>query len=369
MPRIDPLAYISENIIWLDLLGNQSVYARGFANDLTVTAEQIANAEALCFDGLEPIMERFGRISISYGFISSDLSQKIVKYQDPHKPSHHRFDLGAAADFIAHDWIADETEWAPRTSPIALAHAIDQAGIPYSRLITYSESPYLCLALSSDEISFGRPRKAFYENRYEGRPKAKPAYTQLSNANARSRHFKQLLQHGLEHPWEGAGYPTYHGGGTQQYHHMRVSQYTMVSDWLGHLQSIARGTKNIPALGIPEVEDSFAAAGIVYDEMVRRAGVHRLPIVRGYLSHQNPYSTDDTDWRHPESLEFEVLPPSHDTPTKIIDRFGKMRGVELHENEGRVLVVIGSKEDVITSYAEQGQPRYSPSGTIYGSRS
>ncbi|MGZ7230907.1 hypothetical protein ACXWOM_10635, partial [Streptococcus pyogenes] len=76
-----------------------------------------------------------------YGFISPELSRKIVKYQDPDKPSHHRWDLGAAADICVHDWVQTLAPGAVGTTgaPVhfALRHLRD---LPISRLITYSES-------------------------------------------------------------------------------------------------------------------------------------------------------------------------------------------------------------------------------------
>ncbi len=308
--------WISNHFLLSDFLGNHSVYAKGYANPFQGTDKHLGNLGALCIHGLEPILESFGALGISYGYISPDLSAKIVKYQDPQKPSHHRFDLGAAADIIAHDWVTGEATTAldlyvPPTavgSPIMLAHGIDYLDIPYSRLITYSESPYLCLALAAEEVSTNRPRKAFYENRYTGRAKAKPDYKTYSSPQARTRALELLQEHGLQHDWRGAGYPTYHGGGFNQYHHRRVSRYTMVSDWLFDLKSITNGAKNIPSLGIEEVQDAFAAAGLVYDWMVESWGVPRAPIVGGYVSHTNPYFDPENDWRT-GYIQIEVAPP------------------------------------------------------------
>ena len=250
-------------------------------------------------------MRDYGPLSISYGYISPETSRKLVRYQDPDKPSHHRFDLGAAADVCVHDWVRRtkvhlDDLFIPdsvRGSPIAMAHAIDMAGLPYSRLITYSESPFICVAASAQEVDAGKPRKAFYENRFEGRARAKPEYTSLSTDKARQRHFAKLQTEGLPAHWEGCGFPTYHGGGRKQYHHIRVSNYTMVSDWLIDLQSIAEGDPNPPELDLPEVQDAFAAAGIAYDLIREIAGVPRISITQGYLNPKNRNFTKYNDWR------------------------------------------------------------------------
>lgn len=359
---------ISKHFTYADFLGNHSVYSQGFPNEIArdyAFTRKHANAQALCRQALEPILMAYGPMSISYGIISPELSARIVKYQDPAIPSHHRFDLGAAADICVHDWVQGRFagDWSHRhsvpdspaaSSPIALAHWLDQDAVPYSRLITYSESPYICLAVSEEELKADRPRKAFYENRYMGAARAKPQYTQLSTAAARQRHFEQLRTRGLAHEWEGAGYPTYHGGGRRQYHHMRVSKYTMVSDWLFDAKSVADGERNIPSLNIPSVEDSFAAAGIVYDDILALTHINRFTIARGYLSHLNSGSTADTDWRDSMGLEFELIPPHGTNPAVLASTLsGKISGTSFHEHNGRLLVVIEDKENVLATFAHR----------------
>lgn len=320
VPSFDPLTRISEHFVLADFLGNQTVYSKGHVNSFArdkASLDKMDNLKALANHALEPILAAYGALSISYGYISPALSESIIKYQDPKKPSHHRFDLGAAVDICVHEWVqglrgpAIEDLYLPesvRGAPIGLAHCLDMDGIPYSRLITYSESPYLCLAVSSTEVYRDQPRKAFYENRYQGHKGAKPEYIQLSNQGARNRHFAQLQELGLEVDWHGHGYPTYHGGGYCQYQHRRVSRYTMVSDWLLDLQSIANGSKNIPALNDERVLDSFAAAGIVYDFMIGGLGFKRLSIVGGYVCPMNPSFDPANDWTTNE-VSFDIVGP------------------------------------------------------------
>lgn len=296
------------------------MYSRGLANVVEFDEfyyKKLDNVKALCEHGLEPILAEFGPLSIGYGYISPQVSKALVKYQDPDKPSHHRFDLGAAADICVHRWVSGGFPaimdlYAPESavgSPIGLAHALDYLNIPYSRMITYSESPYLCLAISADEVERGRPREAFYENRYTGRRKVKPDYRQYATQLAKTRAFADLQNNGLAHDWRGAGYPTYHGGGFQQYQHMRVSKYTMVSDWLFDLKSISEGVKNIPSLNLDSVQDAFAAAGTVYDWMIDNLLINRMPITAGYVSHVNRLRADYNDWRK-DKITFVVGLPT-----------------------------------------------------------
>lgn len=325
----DPRTFrLSQNFVLSDFLGNHSVYSKGFANPFDFSDDsaslKLDNVRCLCQEALEPLLQEYGPMTVSYGYISPELSRRIVKYQDPNIPSHHRFDLGAAADICVHEWVRGEFVTIedlvlPESaigSPIALAHLIDYVDIPYSRLITYSESPYVCVAVSAAEYVRDKPRKAFYENRYEGKPKVKPGYLQYATYQAKVRALERLQNEGLEHDWQGAGHPTYHGGGFRQYQHMRVSRYTMVSDWLFDLQSISNGAKNVPALNLDSVQDALAAAGLVYDWMIDTLEVKRLSIVGGYVSPTNPYFNPENDWRG-LVISFSVNPPEGYDPVGI----------------------------------------------------
>lgn len=320
---MDPRKYrLSKHFVLSDFLGCHSVYAKGYPNPFVMddTAEEkLENATALCVEALEPVLQEFGPLSVGYGYISPDLSRRIVKYQDPEKPSHHRFDLGAAADICVHNWVCGDSKAvgdlflpeSARGSPIALAHGFEFFEIPYSRLITYSESPYVCVAVSAREVVSNRPRKAFYENRYAGKPKAKPTYLQYATPVAKLRALEDLQTNGLAFPWKGGGFPSYHGGGFRQFHHTRVSKYTMLSDWLFDLKSVSDGARNVPSMQLDSVQDAFAAAGIVYDWMVDQSDAKRLSIVSGYVSHTNPNFKRDNDWRT-GTITFAVNYPEDD---------------------------------------------------------
>ena len=93
----------------------------------------------------------------------------------------------------------------------------------------------------------------------------------------------------------------------------------MVSDWLVHLQSIARGSKNVPALNDDRVLDSFAASGMVYDWVLDHLEVPRMSIVAAYLSNQSPYFDLDNDWREPR-IWFDAVPPGSIAPEEFSQR-------------------------------------------------
>lgn len=320
---MDPTkVWLSDNFRLSDFLGNYSVYSRGFPNPFEhdLGGVHIGNARALCEHALEPVLAQFGPLSISYGFISPEFSRRTVTYQDPNKPSHHRWDLGAAADIVVHRWVqglpstphilqlfADENT---RTSPALLAHALEESGIPYSRLISYSESPYLCVAVSDTEVRAGKPRKAFYENRYTGKKKVKPDYLQLPSPQAKARVCRLLQSEGLPHPWQGGGYPSYHGGGIRQYQHIRTGKYSTMLDWLFNLKSISTGARNTPDLLSDTTLDSFLSAAHLLDLVVEaNPDVRRFSVLGGFLSRSHPDYSADNDWKGAESICFSLGAP------------------------------------------------------------
>lgn len=267
---------LSKHFLLSDLVGCNSVYTEGYANVWDGDEKKLREGRALCEELLEPLLEEYGPCSVSYGYVSPALSQKIVKYMDPTKPSYHRWDDGAAADVCFHDWVAQPH---PDSAPVFLAHEID-AGYDYSRMITYSESPFICLATKTCELKTHNPRKAFYENRYHGSPKEKPEYI------TKSKDFKQRVRDGanihLKHDWRGAGYPTHHGGGRKQAHHHRVSKYSVLSDWLYDGGYVNRGQRNMPILS--RTLAPFSRVGGLYDELLGVLGVKRISIPQGWAA-------------------------------------------------------------------------------------
>jgi hypothetical protein len=336
---------LSPHFLLSDMMGNDSVYSQGLRNVFNKGPGQdvrLANARALCENALEPILAMVGSFSISYGFISPELSGHIVKYQDPRLPSHHRFDLGAAVDICPHAWVQSIAPGVINTdSPIefALTHLHE---LPLSRLITYSESPYICVAVSADEVRNGSPRRAWYENRFEGRKGAKPKYLKYPTASARTRALDNICKCGLEHDWVGKGFPSYHGGGRRQLHHRRVSQYTVMSDWLYDEDWVTEGVKNVPSFLDPDVMDAFELAGQAYDKLLDATGLPRFSIVSGYTSPKSKNWIEGHDWRG-DLIEFELVPPAYTTPGDVILSllFGKWpKDILLDKFEDRLIVKV-----------------------------
>lgn len=328
---------LSEHFLLSDLMGCHSVYARGLPNIWDdPTGSKLAEAENLAQNILEPILEAYGPLSISYGYISPELSRQIVTYQDPDKPSYHRFDAGAAADICVHDWVEKKDKRG--SAPILLAHEVDRQLIGgYSRMITYSESPYICIAGRAEETNAREYRAAFYENRYMGVPKTKPKFITMSKDITR-RWMTALPK--LPCDWRGAGYPTYHGGGLRQSHHIRVSRYTMLSDWLFNIGSIKHGIKNIPTQSDAQLA-KFRHVGDVYDSLIGFLGIPRLSITQGWagpglrLRDYEDYHWTDT------RFALVVSPPEYVEDDALSDAALDIESIEVVEKigQGQWLVV------------------------------
>lgn len=338
---------LSDRFYLSDFLGNTSVYARGMPNPFThpTKGKHLRNARVLCERVLDPLVAEIGPLSISYGFISPQFSRATVTYQDPDIPSHHRWDLGAAADIISHDWVEGVlmhpysygTKTQICSSPILLAHMLHEMELPYSRLITYSESPAICVAVSAAEVEDGSPRRAFYENRYLGRPRTKPLFLRYPTMAAKHTALRSLLDVGLPAGWQGSGYPTYHGGGIRQYQHIRTGRYTVALDWLFNMTSIMRGAKNIlPALDRRVMEAMSLAARAFDLVQARDEAMDRFSIVGGFVCRTHPDCTEGSNWRG-SYIEFTLRAAgtlsSSDLPEYIMasldPRYASVEAVEI----------------------------------------
>lgn len=317
---------MSEHFLLSDFMGCHSVYYAGYANVFEDEGgRKLAEGQYLCDTLLEPVMAEFGPLSISYGYISPALSRKIVTYQDPDAPSYHRWDKGAAADVKVHSWVADYP-------PIKLAHQIDET-YPYSRMITYSESPYICLATQVSEGD--TPRRAFYENRYQGKKGAKPLYIRkAANPEARRRQGEEIPG---DLDWRGAGYPTYHGGGRRQYQHMAVSEFSVVSDFLYSDRGVTCGIANAP--NTREYGRVFAHAGEFYDALLYALDIPRVSIIRGFESFT---LRDDPVFSWKEGFAIDFIPPSYISLAQAAEAAwstGYLHSVGANNSEGFVRVV------------------------------
>ena len=345
---------LSPHFLLSDFMGCFSVYRHGYPNVFEMSAPdyRLENGRALCREVLEPVLALSGPISISYGFISPELSRQIVKYQDPDKPSHHRWDLGAAADICVHDWVQTLAPGSVGTTGAPIEFALSHMQeMQISRLITYSESPYFCVAVSAEEVERSDPRMAWYENRYGGEPKVKPEFRKMASAVSRKVALEVLKKRGQEVDWRGAGYPTHHGGGIRQYQHTRTSRYTMLSDWLFDVEYVARGVPNIPRMANPLVREAFELAGMAYDSLIASSGLPRLSIVSAYTSPEaaNAPWVEGRDWLG-KTITFEVVPPEYVSPSEA--------GLEIWPIEGGFMEISEDRDRLIVKVDRENAKKY-----------
>ena len=303
---------LSEHFLLSDLMGCHSCYVKGFTNVFQDDRKKTKLGEGKCL--AENVLERVvgeSPVSISYGYISLELARKIITYQSPEKPSYHQWNDGAAADVVMHRIDADDVP------PIHFARACDEE-FPMSRTITYSESPFICVATRKREVLAGKPRRAFYENQYEGKPKVKPRY--ITIPEDRESYFEK---HALKAEWRGAGYPTYHGGGLRQTHHIRVGRYSMFSDFLYSTTALTVGHKNCPIPTEPWV-DKFSFVANVYAEILDALEINHLSIVRAF---EHPRWGSDVRHHWVDEFSFDVIPPESVHHDDVADAASDIEGV------------------------------------------
>jgi len=327
---IDPTTVrLSRHFLLSDLMGCNSVYAKGYPNIFDGDKKKLREGKALCENVLEPLLE-YSRLSIAYGYISPELSRLIVKYQDPDKPSYHRWDLGAACDVMLHERV--DSQEAPAVS----SFWIDE-NLPVSRVISYSESPFICVGSRYSEIHSGDHRRALYENRYIG--ERKPQYIAYSdNPATRKRQKDEALYFYAKagDGWRGAGHPTYHGGGVRQFQHIRTGKYSVLSDFLYSEEAVTDGHRNAPT---QRGMRKFQRAGEIYDALISAMHLRRLSIVRGYES---------PDWKDSlhnwsDGVYLVVVPPDGVNPNEVAEVARSLPGVHMVGAAKNRRVAIGAR--------------------------
>lgn len=320
---------LSEHFLLSDFLGCNSVYSKGYANPFVGEQSHLREGATLCETLLEPLLDRVSRFSISYGYLSPELSRKTVTYQSPDKPSYHRWDDGAACDICLHEY---------PDAPVLASFWIDE-NTPASRIISYSESPYICVATRAEEVRRGDPRRALYENRFVG--ERKPQYINYNAAPRKRAAMKEETQKLMidgEHNWVGAGYPTYHGGGKRQLQHIRTSRFTMLSDFLYSTYAVYEGVANAPH---PRSYQKFNRAGDTLDWILLETGIFRFSIVRAY---ENP-SWSDSRYTWKDAIYLDLVAPEGTDIGPLIAKISKIEGISRvkEAKNGRILLEIRLK--------------------------
>ena len=327
---IDPTRVISSNMLLSDFVGCNSVYYNGYPNPVQTDvwfrgsrviqnwerlAHYISNAKDVVAGRADPAHScGTHSFSISYGWIHPRLSEKIVKWKPGHQPSYHRWDMGAACDINFHSLtyapyhfgLVMDAEMHNIFSPLGIAvvlNAPEAVRGQLDRTITYSESPYICLAVPN---SSNEGLQKWYENRFTGERGVKPQF--ITYRGGRGGPGTSRLRP-LEGDWRGGGWPSHHGGGKRQYHHIRTSLYTVMSDWLYDRDRVHFGTANRMPMSTTRYETlkyAMHCAGAVFDVMQSYIPGH-LSILEGLKMGKR-----SSNWEENLEWSFTVThPPGH----------------------------------------------------------
>ena len=306
MAYLDPTTIrLSDSFLLSDFMGCTSVYRYGYPNRISNADENKIKEGCNLAEHLEQIQEKFGPLSVIYGYISPDLSKKIVTYQSPDKPSYHRWDAGAAADIIPHNHNTiycrnvDNDGGNQPFAPIRFAYEV-AINMEFSRMITYAESEAVCFATRLSEKG-GKGRSALYENRYVGERKPNHIKHPTDKEILKARRYLDL-----NWPWRGQGYPSYHGGGHKQFEHYRLDDHVILSDFLYDSERVHHGKINIPwNIGSKAAccyEKSLQDATDVLELLVSRY-MTRFSIVSGF------HRSTEVERNWTRNFRLEVVPP------------------------------------------------------------
>ena len=141
---------VGRNFMLSDFLYSEAAATKGVANlPPTFDGMEVESIKKLCEHILDPVVDQFGAISITYGYVSPALQKATVPGSKPsiHNclPSGGAY-LGAACDFQHHN-----TKVSHREILLWIA-----ANCTYDRLIMYPGSTIVCVAWSDKPRSHCR---------------------------------------------------------------------------------------------------------------------------------------------------------------------------------------------------------------------
>ena len=260
---------ISRHFTMLDFMQGSEIYGSGrpLPYETCMREDALRELRAYCEHFLEPVIQKFGPVSVACGFRPSALLSD--QWKSPHLYNEER---GAAGDIAIHDLCVENI------APIKQVEAIMHARIPWERLITYAGSEFICSSYRIAQL-----RYAVMENvRKEPKPAeevAKPDYVCWSNGG-RGRlpeHFPKR-----ENWRRNEGEPVFHGGRRVRAHHLRVGRYFVLSDFCRSEEGIAEGVCWVPPVQFAEqqirVARMFAA---ILDPLTGAIG--RISPLKGLL--------------------------------------------------------------------------------------
>jgi hypothetical protein len=272
---------LSDHFILLDFLYDRDNYSKPTPlKGNFLSSESVGYGALLCQNLLEPMMEQFGPCSIAAGV--------VLHGNDQHASGPHGWyrARGAAADVAFHNWV-NPTEAHPHgMDPASMIPQMTQMmDIPYTRLITYAGSEFMCLAYHPNQLS-----RSTHINRRQKDGVGKPYYRSLKPselATVRANpHWRRL-----------PGEPIYHTRKHLRAQHVRVGRFFTMLDFCRSVTALEHGLSSVPPVfSIPHITTCHQAAKLL-DPLVDAIG--RLSITSGIEGlHARKLSGEaGTEWR------------------------------------------------------------------------
>ncbi len=237
----------------------------------TLTTENMDEVRALCAGLLEPIIARYGPISIAAGY--SDTG-------GAHGWTRHR---GAAVDVIPHDWVNMEE------APFEMVLDMIRTDVKFERMITYGGSEVICMT----HRSAGNRNRVFENRRVEDwRPGDRlimPRRILHARNSEKAVQFAALVRSGRFRVPNLSEWRRRDGEGiwncrtTVQPQHIRVGKFFTLLDFMKSEATFRRGLSNIfvgGQDGHDHIEDTARMFAAVLDDVVSICG--KISIIRGF---------------------------------------------------------------------------------------
>lgn len=274
---------LSKHFVLLDFMNDLEVYSSRMCVTPGLASPDVIDAgRGLCTHLLEPLIERFGPVSVSSGWRPEAILQR-QGFQTPHRWGDPAGGA-AAADIVLHDWVNDER---PPIHGCILWLEEDRL---FNRFITYAGSEFFCASI----VPVGYNRHAVYEN-------------VLTPMDYKARHIvwtnKKADRADLPHPFPSRRrWRREPGSGPQAYkqelqaQHVRVGRYFVLLDFCRSEVGLAEGFRWVPPLGMLTKQIEYARmAAEILDPLVARVG--RLSVTKGFLPRTLAQLEDDP-WLH-----------------------------------------------------------------------
>jgi len=364
---------IGRHFFLYDFLFNDSVIRRVRTSNLSARNNPAVNLQMRTMGRFSDLLyDLFGHCSVTYGLISPELSEKIVRWKNPKLPSLHRWDDGSAADFVFHEqygWrisrdyrplSAAIPGLARRSPPVTgtparIMQALNSHADRIERAITYSESEAICIATPKEG---SHARKKMYLNVYQGRQREKPLYLsgQLGSERAATLIGEAQLHEGSigvkeegwrGQGWRGQGWPSYHGRGKRQIQHIRLHPLVLLSDLVRHPE-ILSGKPSFPSANAKAVHN-LRAAGFNIGRLLSA-----YYLVDTAPQHLSWYRTQTDPSRISLLLDYYAAAPKADPARMRVPRMSILGCFGVYSSFGSILM----PSNVMTDVDHSGKGTY-----------